>query len=134
MCNEKYNGWANYETWLAALWLDNDEFSQGVTMQLMRNAWKDAKADWYLTRAQAAASKLADTLKALIEEDNPLEDQATMYADLMNAAIGEVDFCEIAEHYISDLVNENCPACGLRIAHCICQSVEEFDLDSEEVK
>jgi len=25
--NQEYNGWANYETWNVALWMDNDEIS-----------------------------------------------------------------------------------------------------------
>ena len=36
-----------------------------------------------------------------VEENNPVTD-ATVYADLMNAAISEVDFVEIAESFMEE--------------------------------
>jgi len=33
--NNGYNGWANYETWNVALWLDNDERSHRAVVVFM---------------------------------------------------------------------------------------------------
>ena len=34
---------------------------------------------------------------------NPLADQASFWADLLNAALSEIDWHEVAEHYLSDI-------------------------------
>ena len=84
--SEKYSGWANYETWAVALWADNDQGSEEMMIEMA------ASAD--------SAYDLADTLRGMYHENSPLEDEASVYTDLLRAALDEVDWSEIAEHYI----------------------------------
>lgn len=106
MTNETYNGWTNYETWNVALWLDNEENSYIYWRETAQACWdhateKSAGVVW--TRDEAATFALAELLKADIEESNPVADSASMYADMMGAALSEVNWREIAEHYIDDV-------------------------------
>ena len=39
--DNKYNGWANYETWNFKLWLDNDEASYKRIQELVKACNKD---------------------------------------------------------------------------------------------
>lgn len=94
---EEYNGWKNYETWNVALWLDNDQGSQEMVLDMARNV-KDS---------ETATVDLADQLKDMVEENNPLNDQSSMYTDLLNAAISEVDFMEIANNYLELIKGES---------------------------
>lgn len=91
MTRNEYNGWTNYETWLVKLWMDNDEGSY--------NYWREQAEDYYNTDKDDP-SGLAEALKEQHEESLPqLEGFA---ADLMNAAMSEVDWREIAESLFSD--------------------------------
>ena len=101
-----YNGWKNYETWNVALWIDNDQGNYNHRQSLAQDAWDDAEAGRYSTREQNAKSALADSLKDWIEEQNPLANEASMFADLMNAALSEVDWYEIAENFLEDVDKE----------------------------
>ena len=83
MTDERYNGWKNYETWCVSLWIENEEPSYLYSRELV--AGKD-KGD------------AAQALKEWITEASPLTD-ATLYTDLLNAALSEVDWYEIAEAY-----------------------------------
>lgn len=102
-----YNGWTNYETWCVHLWLTNEEGTYNHCRELARQATAEApdceqvrRRVW--TIEDAKKFTLADLLKDFIEEMNPLADGASMFTDLLNAAISEVDWHEIAEAFLED--------------------------------
>ena len=99
MTKKEYNGWHNYETWLVALWLDNDGYAE-----ILRD-----EAAKYVRLNQDPTTELADSMKERMQESNPLGDQASFWADLLNGALSEVNWFEIASHYI-DEVNEELKA------------------------
>jgi hypothetical protein len=81
-----YNGWTNYETWNVALWIDNEPGSYEQRRDLARaarNAWQ-----------------LADSLRDWILEDAP--NLGGLYGDLLGAALGEVNWQEIAENWYAE--------------------------------
>jgi hypothetical protein len=41
--NNNYNGWTNYETWVTALWIDNDQNSYNYRNELAEQARKEHK-------------------------------------------------------------------------------------------
>ena len=86
-----YNGWTNYETWNVKLWLDNDEGSYNM----LREMAEDAKT------AEYPKAQLSNALKDLVEENAP-DLGASMYADLLGAAISDVNWYEIAENILSE--------------------------------
>lgn len=102
MTQKEYNGWYNYETWLVNLWIGNDEGSQSYADELTGQAYKDARAERSFTRDERATLNLSDSLKEWIEEQNPLADNANLFSDLLSGALSEVNWHEIAEHYIED--------------------------------
>jgi|SRR5580700_2463303 hypothetical protein len=96
-----YNGWTNYETWNVALWLDNEQGSQRYWQGEARTACEDAEATTYSTRLEVAARALAERLKEEIEESAP-DLGASMFSDLLGAALSEVNWDEIASHYVDE--------------------------------
>ena len=84
MCKQ-YNGWKNYETWAVARWLDNEQGSN----------------EWLIGLANSTKSdyEKSQQLKETIEKLNPLADDASMFSDLLNAAISGVDWYGIIENH-----------------------------------
>ena len=97
-----YNGWSNYETWNVALWWGNDPGGYGDYTEAAQEAWDAAEAGNGLTREESAANALAEWLKNATMDGAP-ELGASMYADLLGAALSEVNWHEIAESWLEDV-------------------------------
>src|SRR4051812_8317451 len=87
-----YNGWTNYETWVVRLWLDNEEPSYRY--------WTEQARHWH--GREGAACSLARQLQGELTEASPVT-EPTVYSDLMNAALDEVNWLEIAESYLDEI-------------------------------
>lgn len=107
MSEAGYNGWGNFETWCAALWLSNDEGLCSLTQELAHDyAYVSDETEEGDAGAVEAAYQLGRALKALVEEFPPVEavqSQASFVADLFGRAFGQVDWCEIAENLLSEI-------------------------------
>ena len=107
--NTRYNGWTNYETWAVALWLDNDEGTSIETRETMREFWDTmADADERMryginnTQSEATRFHFSQWLEDYVETMQP-DLGATLWSDLLNAAMSEVDWFEIADNWLSEL-------------------------------
>lgn len=96
----KYNGYTNYETWAVAVWLDNDCGSYDY----WRERAKEAKADSTKGREVALlASWLRSAHEDLAEDILDKQPTPTVLNDLLNAALCEVEWTEIAENILEGL-------------------------------
>ena len=77
-----YNGWSNYETWNVSLWLNNEP----VTYEDLRDLLERNSDDY----------SAGEAIKSYVEEMMP-DLGASMAADLLGAALCEVEWQEIAK-------------------------------------
>jgi hypothetical protein len=99
MSKDGYNGWTNYETWNVALWWGEsgmDGYWYGEAESLLDAA--DEDADDY---EDDVIRELADRMKDETTEEMPVV--TGMWADLLMAAIGSVNWREIADGVIEEV-------------------------------
>lgn len=104
--SEGYNGYLNWETWLVALWINNDEGSQDFWIEQAHEALNDAQETKYFTKEEEAVFLLSDTLKDYFEDSPEIPMSSGFYYDLMMGALSVVDWREVAET-ILDTAKEN---------------------------
>ena len=111
--SEKYNGWTNYETWNVKLWMNNDQGSYTYYRELSQECYDQAEASERptFTREEQATLDLSQRLKD--EYETASQDwlkesgkSASVWADLIGAALSEVNWHEIAEALIEDVDKE----------------------------
>lgn len=110
---EKYNGWTNYETWNVNLWMSNDQGSCEYWQEQAAECYKGATDRGVgFTKEEQATFDLAGSLKEYFEEawqsvmdaaGKHVHMSSSVWADLMGAALSEVNWHEIAEHLIEDV-------------------------------
>jgi len=108
---DTYNGWTNYETWAVKLWIDNEQSSQEYWTERTIAAWQesdDRQPNQFMNRSENARTLLAEWLKDEFEdaECNLLETadaSSSVFADLLGAALGRVDWREIADAMLRDM-------------------------------
>ena len=100
MSKDGYNGWTNYETWNVALWWGEsgmDGYWYGEAESLL--SYADEDADDY---KDDVIRELADQMKEQTTEEMPVV--TGMWADLLMAAMGNVNWREIAEGVIEEVL------------------------------
>ena len=105
---QRYNGWTNYETWVTALWLDNEQATQDYWREVARMCRADGRAALEANKTistvdQAARLFLVERLQEEVAETTPLTDKSSLYADLLGAALERVNWYEIADHWLENL-------------------------------
>ena len=99
--NQRHEGWTNYETWCVQLWIAND---YGL-YHYFRDRVRELKAARGVSRTimlpktrKAIELELAEELKEWANENAPNVDG--MWGDLLGAALGEVNWDEIAKDMV----------------------------------
>lgn len=101
MERKEYNGWTNYETWLANLWMDNEEGTQAYWRERAENAGNEST-----DRDEAIELLAAELENDMDERAEELTGNAGVFADLLNAALKKIDWQDIARHWIDDTDHE----------------------------
>ena len=91
MSADEYNGWANRETWLVALWLDNEpetyEVARSLTLLTIEEVRARGAGAGFAAAGEALAAYVADLVPDL---------GASFAADLLNQAMARVEWADIA--------------------------------------
>ena len=91
-----YNGHKNYETWVVSNWLNNDY----VDYQY----WMGAAKDILRADAEFPVEALTERLQNAAEASKP--EGIGFYSDLIQAALNEVSWYDIAETFIESAKEE----------------------------
>ncbi len=102
MSDDTHNGYANYETWLVALWLDGEQGAYEYWQTQGKAAWFRAGLEKHGWCAQSTSARinLRTTLHECIRDEHPLNDKADVWSDLLGAALRRVDWFEIADNIL----------------------------------
>lgn len=105
----EYNGYTNRATWLVSLWMDNSEGVRDYWVERGRGIYKHkAKDQKYFTKMEDAIYIFAEDIKDAHEEamSDTMEragTYATLWHDLLNDSLCDVDWRQIARYLLEDV-------------------------------
>jgi hypothetical protein len=99
MTEQTYNGWTNYETWLANLWITEGALGDPMGVEEQARYFAENGED-------AAPTRMGEWLKEQTEE---MLDEANLRtgglaADLLGAALSRVDWRTVGKHYTDEAI------------------------------
>jgi hypothetical protein len=98
---DTYNGWANYPTWVVALWLGNQQRLYYDVVEIAERWNRRSRCEG------GTVSGLADELHEYVgglPEITAATDTASVAADLTGFALDQVAWQEIAGHYAAEVI------------------------------
>lgn len=94
MDTQKYNGWTNYATWLVSLHFDYLDFTDDVES----GVFDDMDADGIRCHVASWIQELVESyLDEIVSTNN------CFVLDIMNSTLNDVDWHDIADHYVDDI-------------------------------
>jgi hypothetical protein len=102
------NGYTNVETWLVALWFNNNQADQEFWKKRAEEARDSGENDCF---SQGAAIRyLADEMKESVEYEAEKAGLTGLLSDLLGAAISAVNWSELARNHLANLEDSDAPA------------------------
>ena len=96
MEKREYNGWTNWETWNANLWIEND-WRLGESYALQAGDLLGSYDE------DEAIERLSGRIESDFDELMP--EVSGFFADMLNGAMREVNWREIAGHYVREIAD-----------------------------
>lgn len=100
MTEKTYNGWTNYETWLVALWMDNEHGTYSDRCEMAEFIWRRSDED-NEDRSRDARIKMSDWVESYVRDMVP-NSLPGFISDLVGSALSDVDWREIADNWLSE--------------------------------
>jgi hypothetical protein len=103
-----YNGYTNYQTWATAFWIDNDESCPEELLDQIREAIDKPNSNPYMSEESHRRFKAKECVQQFVEETMLADIQGVngLAFDLLNSAISDIDWYDLAQHYLSTLKEE----------------------------
>ena len=95
---DKYQGWANYETWCVNLWLTNEEGSYNE----FRDLATEFEEDQIYEFGKEIRAHVEQEIDAMIQNSQGFDPYKGMVSDMIHANLSSVDWEEIAKGFKED--------------------------------